>query len=375
MHSRNHPKLEPSPDGHDDPTAIDDALVPEISVEQGRHVASAAAQLDIFPPATLTPAATLRDGWQPAINAFLETAAGRGGRPLAAPTRRAYYADLQRFAAFALDRGLQQPDRLTVAHLVAYRRDLFPEPEAPPRASQARAVNAVRRFVRWLRALDPALPSSDEIREAFPSCQAPSRPHPGIAPAERRRLVHDVRQGQRKGGLEGNEEVNARDAAILALVLGLGLRRSEAAAVQLEDLVEDAGGQRVLDVLGKGNRRRTLPVPDDITGIFERYLELSSRTWTSPGALLVGCGPRNRGWGITARTVYNRVRAMVKAAGVTSKVSPHGLRGTFARRALEAGMDIATLGRVLGHADRTVTLRYLDQLQTADLADSMPGFE
>lgn len=145
-----------------------------------------------------------------------------------------------------------------------------------------------------------------------------------------------------------------RDRAIAGLMLYCGLRSAEVLALDVADV--DIGG-RWLQVLGKGQRERRVPLDADVASVIQVYL-LAERPESVSGRLfLVAKGP-NRGQPLTAaglRTVFRYHR------GVTGIVGghPHALRHTFGTVLAEAGVDLAVMQALLGHAHVDTTARYI----------------
>lgn len=146
----------------------------------------------------------------------------------------------------------------------------------------------------------------------------------------------------------------ARDAAILALLYGAGLRRSELVALELRDYQADSGELTVR--LGKGGKERTVYATDGA--------EIALRTWLGfrgeqPGPLIcpVLKGGRVVIRGMTSQAVYDALRKRATQASV-EHFSPHDCRRTFVSHLLDAGADISTVQRLAGHASVTTTARY-----------------
>jgi len=145
----------------------------------------------------------------------------------------------------------------------------------------------------------------------------------------------------------------ARDAALLALLIGAGLRRSEVAALSLGDYDAADGALRVS---GKGNKQRLVY----ITGGAAVALNDWVRARTDAGGSLI-CPVLKSGAvqlrGMTAEAIY---RALIKRAGEArvAHFSPHDLRRTFVSELLDAGADISSVQKLAGHASVSTTARY-----------------
>lgn len=145
----------------------------------------------------------------------------------------------------------------------------------------------------------------------------------------------------------------ARDAALLALLYGGGLRRSEAVALELTDYDPQSCELRVR---GKGDKERTAHATNGGKAALDLWLD---KRGDAPGALL---NPVNKGGKVanrpmTDQAAFGALRKRAKQAGVAS-FSPHDLRRSFISDLLDAGADISTVQQLAGHANVTTTQRY-----------------
>ena len=148
--------------------------------------------------------------------------------------------------------------------------------------------------------------------------------------------------------------IGLRDAALLAVILGCGLRRSEVVALSYEDI--DVG-ERALKVQGKGNKERLAYAP---AGAWERLL-----FWVDQvrGETLGPLFPRIRRYDdvttdrLTDQAVYYILQVRQREAGL-EKCTPHDLRRTFATAMLDNGEDLITVKDAMGHASVTTTQKY-----------------
>ena len=146
--------------------------------------------------------------------------------------------------------------------------------------------------------------------------------------------------------------VGARDAAMLALLYGCGMRRSEAVALELDDYEDGAVTVRY----GKGRKERIVYAP---AGGKEAIDDWIVRRGGWSGALLcpVKKGGHIQRRAITAQAVLLRLRFLAKHARV-SDLSPHDLRRSFVGELLDAGADISSVQQLAGHASVQTTQRY-----------------
>ncbi len=146
----------------------------------------------------------------------------------------------------------------------------------------------------------------------------------------------------------------ARDAAILALLFGAGLRRAELVGLEFEDLRADEG---VVVVRGKGDRRRRVSLPSGTLLALRAWL---AHRGSQPGPLLWPV--RSNGQllahrALTEQAIYHLLRRLGPRAGL-ARFSPHDLRRTYIGELLEAGADLAVVQRLAGHRSPLTTSRY-----------------
>lgn len=157
-----------------------------------------------------------------------------------------------------------------------------------------------------------------------------------------------------------------RDRALLAVLVGCGLRRSEVAALTFGDIQQREGRWVVADLLGKGNRTRTVPVPSWAKAAIDAWAEAAGleagRVFRS-----VHKGGYVDGPGMTPRAVAAVVALYAEACGF-GKLGAHDLRRTFAKLAHKGGAGLDQIQLTLGHASLRTTERYLGIEQ--DLADA-----
>lgn len=144
-----------------------------------------------------------------------------------------------------------------------------------------------------------------------------------------------------------------RDTAVLAVLLGAGLRRTEAAALEVSHLSTRDGRPVIVDLVGKGRRVRTVPIAPWIAKALVDWLELAGITEGKVFRRLSKAG-RIIGDGLTPQAIM-LIAAEYTPAGVT----PHDLRRTFAKSARAGGASLEQISANLGHASLTTTERYL----------------
>jgi integrase/recombinase XerC len=154
------------------------------------------------------------------------------------------------------------------------------------------------------------------------------------------------------------EAVPERETALFELLYATGLRVSEAAGLDLEDVDLSS---RLARVLGKGSKERIVPFGEQAEDALRAYLPVRA-------ALRRGTGARGedgealfvnrRGGRLTTRSMARLLKRRLAAAGLPQDISPHALRHTFATHLLQAGADLRSIQELLGHASLSTTQKY-----------------
>ena len=147
-----------------------------------------------------------------------------------------------------------------------------------------------------------------------------------------------------------------RDRAILAVLLGCGLRREECAGLTIEHIQQREGRWVIVDLVGKRSKTRSVPMPSWAKGAIDAY---TMRAGISGGVLFRGMrrGDNLQGEGMTSQAIFDVVRGYAAQLGVD--VRPHDLRRTFAKLAHKGNASIDQIQLSLGHASIQTTERYL----------------
>jgi len=142
---------------------------------------------------------------------------------------------------------------------------------------------------------------------------------------------------------------------ILAVLVGAGLRRNEAANLEWSQ-IEQLPGRVVFNITGKGAKSRTVPISDKLAELLERWAARVGRS----GRVLRAIGMEQRpSDSISTAAIFNIVRAA--GAGISKpKLAPHDLRRTYAQLGVNAGVPIQQISVLLGHASIKTTQRYLN---------------
>ena len=152
-----------------------------------------------------------------------------------------------------------------------------------------------------------------------------------------------------------------RDRAVLELLYATGLRVSELVSLRPADLHLDAS---YLTCIGKGSKERLVPIGAEATRWMERYLrEARPRLLGARTSSRVFVNARGGGVGLSRVGFWKVLKGYARSAGVTSALSPHMLRHSFATHLLERGADLRAIQMMLGHADLSTTQIYTHVLE------------
>ncbi|MGJ0504815.1 MAG: tyrosine recombinase XerC [Methylocystis sp.] len=270
-----------------------------------------------------------------------------GERRASRHTVEAYARDVASFLAFLTDHLGRRPDAAALkslqaadlrAFLAKRRRDGLES------RSLLRALAAVRNFLRLIE--KKGLARTD----VFGAVRPPKRPH-SLPKALTVPDARDIVDPEQRAGEARAPWIIARDAAVLALLYGAGLRISE--ALSIASAAAPVGAIDRVMILGKGGKSRTVPVIAPVRAAIEAYLALCPYDLAG-GPLFVGA----RGGPLSPRIVQLAVQRLRGALGLPESATPHALRHSFATHLLGRGGDLRTIQELLGHASLSTTQIY-----------------
>ncbi|MGE3148917.1 MAG: tyrosine recombinase XerC [Pseudorhodoplanes sp.] len=173
-------------------------------------------------------------------------------------------------------------------------------------------------------------------------------PKPLAIDAAKRLPDTDLRAGEPR-----EPWILARDAAVLALLYGSGLRIGEALSLKRQDVPEPGKGDTLV-VTGKGNKTRMVPVLPQVLGLIADYVAACPYELPATGPLFIGAkrGP------LSPRIVQLVMERLRGALGLPDSATPHALRHSFATHLLVRGGDLRAIQELLGHASLSTTQIY-----------------
>jgi integrase/recombinase XerC len=272
----------------------------------------------------------------------------------AAKTIANYRSDLSLFARWFRETTGEEfaAAAVTPTDLRDYRSFLVTTKQSSP-ATVNRHLAALKRFFRFAHAMGWVTEDPTTVVKGVQRVQ--------VAPKalSKREVDKLLRAAERYG--------SKRDLAILTTLRHIGLRVGELTALRLGDVAISERKGALVVRSGKGGKYRVVPLNLDARRALSAYLEV--RPHVVDDHLFVG----QRGTGLTIRAVEKLVEKYARLAGLPD-VSPHVLRHTFGKHALDAGVDLVTVSRLLGH-ERLETTAVYTQPTARDLGEAVRRLE
>lgn len=263
-------------------------------------------------------------------------------------TLDAYGRDLRQFLLFLTDHDGARPDLVRFASILPADLRAFMAKrrgEGVESRSLMRGLAGLRSFARHLEREGKGKAS------AFAAARGPKLAR-SLPKALRADEACELTRVESRIGDERPPWILARDAAVLGLLYGAGLRISEALGILRRDA--PISGRDALTVLGKGGKMRTVPIIAPLGRAIEAYLEMCPWSLKPEGPLFVGA----RGGPLSPRIIQLTVERLRGALGLPDTATPHALRHSFATHLLGRGGDLRSIQELLGHASLSTTQVY-----------------
>lgn len=269
-------------------------------------------------------------------------------------TITAYQGDVTEFLSFMTlhhgqPQGLGALERITVSDMRAWMANARSGDVGA--RSLARKLSAVKSFYRWLADREGFEPTA-VLSTRSPKFQK-KLPRP-LAEDAARAMIDTVELQSEKPW------VAARDAAVVTILYGCGLRISEALGLK----GAQAPFGQVLRIVGKGGKERVVPVIEPARDAVDEYVRLCPYPLEKDGPLFRGV----RGGALSARVVQGVMARARMQLGLPATATPHAMRHSFATHLLAAGGDLRAIQELLGHASLSTTQAYT-AVDTARLMD------
>ncbi len=246
-----------------------------------------------------------------------------------------YRRDLGTFLAFCQGRDLSNASAVHAAHVRQYAAGLH---------RAGKQGRSIQRALSAIRSLYNFLVKQGEVQ---------GNPANGIqAPRQQRRLPKALDADQVEQFLKSSDDSSTalRDQAMAELFYSSGLRLSELASLNLDDIDAHQG---LVTVTGKGRKTRTVPVGGVALDAIAAWLRVRPELAGEPALFLSSRGQR-----ISVRNIQDRLKRRGRATGMHQDVHPHMLRHSFATHMLESSGDLRAVQELLGHANISTTQIY-----------------
>ncbi|WP_125581776.1 site-specific tyrosine recombinase XerD [Lacticaseibacillus suibinensis] len=259
-------------------------------------------------------------------------------RGLAKTTQTSYRQDLNEFADW-LDTSDAAGFPESLESIQAF---LATQSDAKAATSVSRMISALRKFYRYL--LRETVVSSDPMTMVASPKPAQHLPATLSGPEiDALMAAPDITQ-----------PLGLRDRAMFELMYATGLRVSELVNLRLDQMHLSLN---LLEVTGKGDKQRIVPVSPQAVDWVNQYLQTSRPALikkTPPAVVFVNFHGRQ----LTRQGIWKNLKAYIQALGIEKDVTPHTLRHSFATNLLENGADLRVVQELLGHADISTTQIY-----------------
>jgi integrase/recombinase XerC len=270
-------------------------------------------------------------------------------RRMSPKTCEAYERDLRQFVTFlcahlGADVTLSRLARLTPADIRAFMAER--RAAGISGRSRARVLAGARSFARFVERN-----GSGKVGALF-AVRSPkiakTLPKPLTVASARRVIESELRASE-----DREPWIFARDAAVLGLLYGSGLRISEALSLKCKDVPAPGQGDAIT-VTGKGNKRRMVPVLGQVLALVADYVALCPNELPADGPLFIGA----KGGPLSPRIVQLTMERLRGVLGLAETATPHALRHSFATHLLARGGDLRSIQELLGHASLSTTQVY-----------------
>lgn len=258
-------------------------------------------------------------------------------------TIRNYNSYLTKFAAFAEDKGIKDASKIDLDLVKKWRLELHRKNLA------AKTLNyymiAIRSFLKYLSKVDKKSLAPEKIELA----DTPDREISFLEPNETERILK---------AYNGSDLMELRNRAILEVLFSTGVRVSELANLNIDQINIERGE---FSVLGKGGKARVVFLSDGAKDALNKYLAKRQDKDSAVFIRVVTVRKEDQEketQRITSRQIERIVKEAAKKAGVVKEVTPHTLRHSFATDILRAGADLRSVQHMLGHSSVTTTQVY-----------------
>ena len=154
-----------------------------------------------------------------------------------------------------------------------------------------------------------------------------------------------------------SDVIRVRDKTIMTLALSTGMRVGAIVNLNVDDINFD---ENVIRVIEKGNKQRGIPIGENTAQLLQDWIEVRNEAFADidTNALFIS----RKNVRITSKAVGDMIKRYAESAGINKHITPHKCRSSAATNLAASGVDIQTIGHMLGHKSTNTTLRYISVL-------------
>lgn len=261
-------------------------------------------------------------------------------KTLSENTVESYRYDLQRLADYLERQGINPISGVNTDILSKYLRALFDTGFAA--SSIQRTLSSIRSYYAYLVSEGVIKEDPTELLEG----PRHNRYLPAVLTVDEIMRIFNAIDTDKRGGV--------RDRAMLETLYATGMRVSELAAFTFEQLLYE---EKMIRVFGKGSKERLVPIGDIALDWLKKYYDVERSSFAKPDSDST-VFLNYRGRALSRMGIWKIIQKYVGLAGITTKVSPHTFRHSFATHLLEGGADLRIVQEMLGHANIVTTEIY-----------------
>ena len=252
-----------------------------------------------------------------------------------------YRNDLEQYITYLENKGISDPNDIKVEDLRAYLRNLKNRQTAP--SSQLRKLSAIKSFHKFLF-LEKY--TKHDIAKSIDSPKQVKKVPVVFSIEEIKKLLDSLNQ---------DSPIEARDKAMIELAYAAGLRVSELCNLKIKDLHID---MQYVQVYGKGNKERIVPIGEKAIDSIEYYLKNSRPLLVKQHTDYLFLSAI-KGQPMSRQAFDEILKEKTLKCGIKKPISPHKLRHSFASHLLKNDVDLRIIQELLGHESISTTERYI----------------
>lgn len=287
----------------------------------------------------------------------IETLAEKVCAGMVKETRRAYKREIKAFLQWLFQTG----QTVSFESVEAYKEAMIQDQRGESGINQA--LTAIRKMIRKMPKYGLLTKEQSDIICSVESVKIRGKKtHNWLTIQEAEKLLAAPKESKRANSL-----LAYRDRAILALLVGCGLRRAEVQSITIEHIQQREGRWVIVDIVGKRNKARTVPMANWCKALIDEWLRVSG---IKEGQIIRQCSWKNQiddglqfgrfhiGDLLSTTSIYHAVGRYALAC-LGRNIAPHDLRRSFAKLARSGGAELEQIMNSLGHDSLSTTQAYL----------------